>query len=132
LQRRASAVSALVQRANRQLGNCTDNVEKFTAAGDAAKLAKTWGLGKKVTTQLRAVLIAIPAHELGSFDLALGIHQTIDTINLYDHCADAFISSSNQQQELLTLAQPIKLIRDNIKIASETFSAGMRATNALG
>lgn len=130
MQRRANSVFAIVQRAHKQLNSCVDTIEKMAATGDTSKVTVAWTLTRRITTQLQIVLTAIPTHELGSFDLALGIHQSLDALNLFNHCADTDEMKQAESGQVSDLSKTCELLRKNIKTASDTFKKGMSEMQA--
>lgn len=83
LVRRANAISALVSRAQNQTRSCCDIILFNFMAGDAAQQRSAIVAAQTLMGQTYNALVEIPTHELGSFDMASGIHEMIDAINNY-------------------------------------------------
>ncbi|WP_133250783.1 hypothetical protein [Janthinobacterium sp. 78] len=81
--RRASAVSALLVRANEQLIEATKNLKEAARDGDQTKFHVTWIVIIPVLRQCRSALEMVPAHELGAFKMVSGLHSMIEALDYF-------------------------------------------------
>ncbi|KAB8066242.1 hypothetical protein [Janthinobacterium violaceinigrum] len=79
--RRAAAVSALVVRASERLQECTTSLTRAANAGDNRKFHLTWTVVGPALRQCKSTLEMVPAHELGGYKMANGLHCMIDSLH---------------------------------------------------
>ncbi|WP_101480947.1 hypothetical protein [Janthinobacterium sp. 61] len=125
MQRRAQAVSAVIDRAYQKLCMCIDNARKAAEKQDDISIRAVCTTSRVVLNHSRVTLEQIPAHELGSYTLVQGLHLVIDAISMFERMAESW---QRQPQGTLTPQDILKEVPDLAKMAKEakeTVMAGL-------
>lgn len=78
--RRASSVKSLIERANSHIGSCLDTIKTVFASSGAISIDEFRTFARGKLAEARRTLVAIPSHELGSFDLTDAVQNMIECI----------------------------------------------------
>ena len=131
LQRRALAVSAIVNRANVQMESCIRHFERAATEADEEKFMHAAEMVSKVMHELRSALVQIPMHELGSHDLVAGLHQTINSLDLFDKSISAVKEGPNSSQSMAAIPAQMIIVRRSMARAEQTFKKGLAELDRL-
>lgn len=78
--RRCKAVSAVVERGHKTVSVCETMLSAAAVSGTISTFTGAAKVSAHALDEMRTALLAIPAHELGSYDMVVGLNQTIDAI----------------------------------------------------
>ncbi|WP_158301314.1 hypothetical protein [Janthinobacterium sp. BJB426] len=125
LQRRAKAVSALVDRAHLQLRSSIDEVQTEAESGTTHSLNMACHAGANILSQVRIALQQIPPYELGSYGMVDGLHQTINAISIFESTAASWLGDQRTSKPPQPLLNVIPKLRDAADVSYSVFKAGL-------
>lgn len=131
LQRKALAVSAILSRANTQMESCASHFESTALTADQQKFKLATKMVSQVMSELRSALVQIPMHELGSHDLVAGLHQTINSLDLFDKSITMARDGQNSVQTMAAIPLQMVIVRKSMGKAAETFKRGLAEIDRL-
>jgi hypothetical protein len=124
LLRRAASVSAMVERGHFQIQAVLLNILHVSNGGNLCDISQSFQNGQKVLSELRSTLASIPLHDLGSYDMASGVHKMLETLTNFDDAA----MSWHACPYVSSLPSTIALMRELVEIADnsiKTFQNGV-------
>lgn len=124
--RKASSVNSLIARANSHVGSCLDTIKKvFTSSGAISIVEfRTFACGK--LGEAKRTLVAIPAYELGSYELTDAVQNMIECIS----DVEVIINAGSPDAVIANQLQFIKAIEKQFDMATSIrhdFEVGLLA-----
>lgn len=84
LLRRAHAVSAILDRANAQVPQLCKAIGEGMTSSNPARAIAVMTTAKMKLAETQTAIRAIPGHELGSYELVVGLHMTLDVASTFE------------------------------------------------
>ncbi|QKY08751.1 hypothetical protein [Janthinobacterium lividum] len=126
LQRRARAVSALVDHAHLQLNTCINEVENKARSGSFDKVIVAWDSGVTILRQAKSALEQIPAYELGSYGMVKGLHQSINAISIFEHASRYWLDNTGVTRPMQDVFNIIGHLRGPAGESAARFRDGLK------
>ena len=80
LVRTGSSVHALMVRAEMHIGSCSSLFAGFATSANMADGDAFLGLSRHVIAEAKRVLVAVPAHELGSYPMTVALQNMVECL----------------------------------------------------
>ena len=84
LLQRANAVSAILDRANAQIPQVCAAIGEAVTSGNQGILISTLMATKIRLAETQTAIRAIPGHELGSYEMVVALHMTLDMASTFE------------------------------------------------
>ena len=84
LLQRANAVSAILDRANAQVPQVCAAISGAVTSGNQGILMSTMMAAKIKLAETQTAIRAIPGHELGSYEMVVALHMTLDVASTFE------------------------------------------------
>lgn len=125
LHRRAKTMLAVMERAYMQLSNCRIGLQSSMVPQAKVGIGDACAVAYHILSELRSRFLAIPTHELGDYDLAVGVQQMTEAVTNFA----SLIEDWRKQRSYPTVSQVAEgtgFAQKHADGAMERFRKGMR------
>lgn len=112
LLRRANAVAAILDRANVQIPQLCEAIAAGLDSGDQTRAISAMHAAKIILFEAQTAIRAIPGHELGSYEMVIGMHMTLDVLITFEKTLGIWLHSPP--------LPPSEMIKDFLRTASSS------------
>lgn len=130
LLRRANAVSAILDRANAQIPQLCRTIAEGIMSGNQGRLISAMTAAKIKLAETQTAIRAIPGHELGSYELVVGLHMTLDIASTFETTLGVWLQAPPLPPANM-IAEFMQMMSDASKAATEMHTKGMEMLKAL-
>lgn len=124
LLRRAQAVSAIMDRAHEQIPELCELIANSIASRDEDLVRSTMATAKYLLKEVQAAIRAIPAHELGSYEMVTGLNKTMEVLTSFDKIIDTWLQGPNLPHPM-DIGTSLVIARRSAEEAKDIFSLGI-------
>lgn len=130
LLRRANAVSAILDRANAQIPQLCRAIAEGIMNGNQGRLISAMTAAKIKLAETQSTVRAIPGHELGSYELVVGLHMTLEVASTFETTLGVWLQAPPLPPANM-IAEFMELMSEGSKAATEMHTKGMEMLKAL-
>ncbi|MDO8065590.1 hypothetical protein [Janthinobacterium sp. SUN206] len=124
LLRRAQAVSAILDRAHEQIPELCELIANSVAIRNEGLVRSTMATAKYLLKEVQAAIRAIPAHELGSYEMVTGLNKTMEVLTSFDKIIDTWLQGTNLPHPT-DIGTSLVIATNSSKEAKDIFSLGI-------